>query len=136
MEPGIIIAVIALAGTIGAGFIAARGRSKDRVSEDFTSLNNALTKRLDGMQKTIDDQQKTIEALRAAMDTIRGDRDEDRRTINRLEGERHDLEEVVADMVPILLWVREGKAPPDPVFSWRIKDYLDKWQEKEAASHG
>lgn len=44
--------------------------------------------------------------------------------IDRLEGELRDSDELIADMVTVVLWVRDGARPPTPEMTWRIRHYL------------
>lgn len=111
-EPAVLAALIsAVALTIG-GLLTLWGKRADRVASAQAAWQTSLETRLDK-------QEADNAALRERVTRLE-------RSNTELAGALRDRDELLDDMVPLALWIRDGRTPPAPVLTWRIREHLRK----------
>lgn len=111
--------VIAVFGGIGAWALRLVIRAVDKVE----AANKERLERLEGVDETLRKVQEENAADRAA----RAEKDaETAASLQELRGIVLDQKELIEDMTPVVIWVRDGANPPVPSITWRISQYLER----------
>lgn len=71
-----------------------------------------------------------VEELQRSNDTMQASNEELRIELRQVRDTMRDREELVEDMTPIIVWVKDGAEPPVPEVGWRINRHLERWLRK------
>lgn len=102
--------IITAAGLLIGGLIKV---AADRAQQRSTAQSEWQTR----LEARATKQEADIEALRDRLQRLESQN-------AGLADALRDRDELVADLVPIALWIRDGGTPPAPTLTWRIKNHL------------
>ena len=109
--------------TVFGGAVAWGLRFVIRAVDKVEAANKERLERLEGVDETLRKVQEENAADRAA----RAEKDaETAANFQELRGIVLDQKELIEDMTPVVIWVRDGAKPPVPSITWRISQYLER----------
>lgn len=114
----------ALAALLGVAVTFLRGRQDRKTAREATSTSRDQFT-IERLDRQIADLQGTVESLNKRVRQLEEDARTDHAQIAELRGEVRDRDEALADVVPILDWVRAGAKPPPPELTWRLRLFME-----------
>ncbi|OMH30663.1 hypothetical protein [Tersicoccus sp. Bi-70] len=114
----------ALAALLGVGVSFLRGR-QDRKTARETAESGDYQFNLTDARNALRDLREDIKTLQEQVKQLEDEARTDHAQIDELRGMVRDRDEALADVVPILDWVRAGAKPPPPELTWRLRLFIE-----------